>query len=325
MSAGLTTKLAAVQAAPVFLDLDCSVDKACRLIEEAADQGASLVVFPEAFLPAYPLWVWYIPPGHTHQLRELYAALHAQSVTIRGPAVSRIARAAASAHAAVAIGVSERNSESSDGSLFNSLVMIDAQGQILGRHRKLVPTAGERLVWAQGDGSDLEVYELPFGRVGGLICWENYMPLARYALAAWGEQIHVAPTWDRGEPWISSMRHIAKEGRCFVIACCQILRMNDIPDDWHFKAEYLGGIDDWINPGQSLIADPDGKLVAGPLAHQEGILYAEFRRSQLIGPRWQLDIAGHYSRPDVFELRVHRSPRHGILSSDSSDVEEESV
>jgi len=303
------TTVAAVQAAPVFLDLARSVDKACGLIEEAADHGASLIVFPEAFLPAYPLWVWFIPPGHTHPLRELYAALHAQSVTIPGEAISRIASAARRAHACVAIGVNERNSESSDGSLFNSLVMIGADGQLIGRHRKLVPTAGERLVWAQGDGSDLEVYDLPFGRVGGLICWENYMPLARYALAAWGEQIHVAPTWDRGEPWTSSMRHIAKEGRCFVISCCQVVHSSDIPDDWSFKSRYLEGVGEWINPGLSLIADPDGKLIAGPLDQEEGILYADIRPAQLIGPRWQLDIAGHYARPDVFELRVHRSAR----------------
>ena len=316
--------IAAAQVAPVFLDLDRSIEKACRLIEEAADHGASLLVFPEAFLPAYPLWVWFIPSGHTHPLRELYAALHENSLTIPGEAISRVAKAAARARMCVAIGINERNSESSDGSLFNSLVMIGADGQILGRHRKLVPTAGERLVWAQGDGSDLEVYDLPFGRVGGLICWENYMPLARYALAAWGEQIHLAPTWDRGEPWTSSMRHIAKESRCFVVSCCQVLHKNDIPDGWSFKREYLGGIEGWINPGHSLIADPDGKIVAGPLVEEEGILYAHVEPAQLTGPRWQLDIAGHYSRPDVFELRVHRSRRPPIIEL-STEAEGESV
>jgi nitrilase len=324
LTADSTITIAAVQAASVFLDLDRSVEKACRLIQEAADRDASLVVFPEAFLPAYPLWVWFIPPGHTHPLRELYAALHKSSVSIPGEAISRIANAAARAHTCVAIGVSERNSESSDGSLFNSLVMIGADGQILGRHRKLVPTAGERLVWAQGDGSDLEVYHLPFARVGGLICWENYMPLARYALAAWGEQIHVAPTWDRGEPWTSSMRHIAKESRCFVISCCQALHKDDIPDSWSFKKDYLGGTEEWINPGYSLIADPDGKLVAGPLAHQEAILYAVIEPAQLTGPRWQLDIAGHYARPDVFELRVHTSA-HPAVTRVSARAEGESV
>ena len=191
-----------------------------------------------------------------------------------------------------------------------ALVIFGITGDLA--HRKLVPTAGERLVWAQGDGSDLEVYPLPFGRVGGLICWENYMPLARYALAAWGEQIHLALTWDRGEPWTSSMRHIAKESRCFVISCCQVMRKRDIPDDWSFKTKYMSDVDDWINPGHSLIADPDGKLIAGPLIQEEAILYADIEPAQLVGPRWQLDIAGHYARPDIFELLVHRKARPHI-------------
>ena len=147
------------------------------------------------------------------------------------------------------------------------------------------------------------------------------MPLARFSLTAMGEQIHVAPTWDRGEPWASSMRHIAKEGRTFVVSACQVLRKADIPDDLDFKKTYLAEAPDMINPGLSMIADPDGQVVAGPLDGEEGILYATVTRDQLIGPRWQLDVAGHYSRPDVFELRVHRNARPGMLEIDESDVE----
>lgn len=301
-------RIAAVQAAPVFLDLEATLDKACELIGEAARGGARLVAFPEAFVSGYPVWVWYVPPGKTHPLRDLYTRLHRSAISIPGPALERLRDAAASNRVAVAIGVNERNSEASDSTLFNTLVYIGDDGRFLGRHRKFVPTAGERLVWGRGDGSDLEVYSLPFARLGGLLCWENYMPLARYTLAAWGEQVHVAPTWDRGEPWISSMRHVAKEGRCFVIGVCQALHIDDIPDDLEFKTAYLGGVEGWLNPGSSVIVDPDGKLVAGPLDGEEGILYADVEPHQLIGPRWQLDPAGHYARPDVFELRFHRRP-----------------
>lgn len=301
-------RVAAVQAAPVFLDLEATLDKACDLIGQAANAGARLVAFPEAFLSGYPVWVWFIPPGKTHPLRDLYTRLHQSAVSIPGPAMDRICDAAAKANVAVVMGVNERNSEASDSTLYNTLVYIGPDGRLLGRHRKFVPTAGERLVWGQGDGSDLEVYSLPFARVGGLLCWENYMPLARYTLSAWGEQVHIAPTWDRGEPWISSMRHIAKEGRCFVLGVCQALHIDDVPDELEFKAEYLGGIEGWVNPGLSVIVDPDGKIVAGPLEAEEGILYWDIEPHQLVGPKWQLDSAGHYARPDVFELKFHRRP-----------------
>jgi nitrilase len=306
-------RIAAVQAAPVFLDLDRTIDKACAMIGEAATRGATLVAFPEAFIPAYPLWVWFIPPGQTHPLRELYALLHGNSVRIGGKEIQRLAQAAADHRVTVAIGVNERNAEASDSSLYNTLLFFGPDGAILGKHRKLVPTGGERLVWAQGDGSDLEVFQLPFARIGGLICWENYMPLARYALTAWGQQIHIAPTWDRGEPWISTIRHVAKESRCFVISTCQAFHKDMIPDALPFKQSYLGAVDGWINPGLSLIADPDGKIVAGPADSVETILFADVRPEQLVGPRWQLDGGGHYARPDVFELTVHRQPRPMIV------------
>jgi nitrilase len=312
-----TFRIAAVQAAPVFLDLDATIAKACGLIEAAAKGGASLVAFPEAFVPGYPVWVWFIPPGKTHPLRALYARLHSNSVAIPGPEVSRLGEAAADCGVTVAIGVNERNSEGSDSTLYNTLLYLGADGHVLGKHRKLIPTAGERLVWGQAPAGDLEVFELPFGRLSGLLCWENYMPLARYALTAWGEQIHVAPTWDRGEPWISTMRHVAKESRCFVLASCQAFHKDDIPDEFEFKAEYLAGVDGWLNPGLSLIVDPDGKVVAGPLEGEEGILYADVHPDQLIGPRWQLDTAGHYARPDIFELRVHREPRPPLVELDA--------
>lgn len=195
----------------------------------------------------------------------------------------------------------------------NTLLYIGPQGQVLGTHRKLIPTAGERLVWGQGASNDLEVFDLPIGRLTGLLCWENYMPLVRYFLTARGAQIHLAPTWDRGEPWVSSMRHIAKEGRCFVISACQAFHIDDVPDELAFKSEYLGDFEGWLTPGLRVIVDPDGKVIAGPLDGEEGILYADIEPHELVGPRWQLDVAGHYSRPDLFELRVDRRPRPGLV------------
>jgi nitrilase len=312
MSASGSFRIAAVQACPVYLDRERTIHKACELIAQAAEGGAQLVVFPEAFIPGYPVWAWFVPPGRTADLREAYAALHANSITIPDSSTERLGEAARAAGVAVAIGVNERNSEASGATLFNTLLYIGPDGAILGKHRKLIPTGGERLIWGQGDGSDLEVYPLPFGRICGLICWENYMPLARYALSAWGAQIHVAPTWDRGEPWISTMRHVAKEGRMVVVGCCQALRKDDIPDTFAFKEKYLSSVETWINPGGSVIVDPDGKIVAGPATETETILYASFRAEELVGPRWQLDISGHYARPDVFELIVHRQPKAPI-------------
>lgn len=317
-------RIAAVQACPVFLDRDATVSKACDLIARAGREGASLVVFPEAFVPGYPLWVWFVPAGRTRPLRALYHELLENAVTVPGDVTRRLCAAAREAGVTVAIGINERNSEASDSTLYNTLLYIAADGSIIGKHRKLVPTAGERLVWGRGDGSDLEVYHLPFGRVSGLLCWENYMPLARYALWAWGAQIHVAPTWDRGEPWLSTLRHIAKEGRCFVVGCCSPMRKSDVPERLGLR-EYLAPVGEWLNPGDSAIVDPDGKVVAGPTREEEAILYADVERSQLTGPRWQLDAGGHYARPDVFELVVHRTPRPMLRVEDPRLGEDEAA
>ncbi len=308
MSSSKIFKVAVVQATPVFMNLDASVEKACGLIAEVGSNDGALAVFPEAFLPGYPLWSWFIPPMNTHPLREIYSILHSNSVTVPGQSVEQLCDAARDANVAVIMGMNEKDAAGSGSTLYNSMLYIGSDGEILGKHRKMIPTAAERLVWGRGDGSDLDVYEFPFGRVGGLICWENYMPLARYALTAWGMQILAAPTWDRGEPWTSTLRHSAKECRSFVLGACSLMRMEDIPDSLSFKSQFMGDRTGWLNPGGSVIVDPDGKIVAGPLNEKEGILYADVEESQLIGPRWQLDTVGHYARPDVFELRVHQRP-----------------
>jgi len=316
-------KVAVAQAAPVFLDREATVEKASRLIAEASGQGASLVVFPEAFVPGYPDWVWAVPAGEEGLLSDLYAELLASSVEVPGPAVDRLGEAARAARAHVVVGVSERNVEASGSTLYNTLLYFDADGKLLGKHRKLVPTGGERLVWAQGDGATLEVFDTPFGRLGGLICWENYMPLARYALYAWGVQVYVAATWDRGEPWLSTLRHIAKEGGVCVLGAGMVLRKADVPgrlglDRFYGRGD--GDVDDeWINVGDSAIVGPSGEFLAGPCREKEEILYAELDLRRLRGPKWMLDVAGHYARPDVFQLSVDRAPRPMLRVRDAME------
>jgi nitrilase len=307
----LPFRIAAAQLSPVLLDRDATIARACDAMAEAARGGARLVVFPECFVPGYPLWVWTVPAGQSLPLRALYAELLDQAVTLDGDAVARLCEAARAADVHVAIGVNERNVEASGTSLYNTLLFIGADGRVLGAHRKLVPTAGERLVHAMGDGRDLAVHRTPLGMLSGLVCWENYMPLARHTLYRRGVQLWVAPTWDRGEPWLSTMRHVAKEGRVYVVGCCGAMRLDDVPDRLAFKAQ-LGAPNGWVNPGDSLVVDPDGKIVAGPLHEAQALLFADVEPERITGPRWQLDVAGHYDRPDVFRfapppLAVERS------------------
>jgi nitrilase len=280
------------------------------------------VVFPETFIPTYPFWVWAVPPKENRLLTNLYAELVEQSVTIPDAATDRLAQAAKDAGVYVVMGLNERNSEASGASLYNTLLYLDPDGEIMGKHRKLIPTAPERMVWAQGEGEFLEVYDTALGKLSGLICWENYMPLARYALYAWGVQLYVAPTWDYGEPWLSSLRHIAKEGRLYVIGCCTAMRKADIPDNHELKKFYAEG-PEWINKGDSAVVNPDGKVIAGPLNAEEGILYADIETRQFRGPKWKLDVAGHYARPDVFRLTVHRGAQPILAVRDAVPVPEE--
>ncbi len=319
MSGKSEFKVAAVAATPTFMDREATVDRACDLIATAAAEGARLIVFPETFIPTYPMWAWQIPPSETDMMAELHAELAGQSVEIPGPATDRIGEAARDAGAFVVMGVNEPVTDTRGASLFNTTIYFGDDGEVLGRHRKLVPTAPERLVWMPGDGSTLEVFDTPLGKLGGLICWENYMPLARYAMYAQGTQIYIAPTWDCGDTWLATLRHIAKEGGVYVIGCGTPTQVGDIPDAYAFKEKYYGADDEWINTGDAAIVDPTGKIIAGPAHKTREIIYADIDPKVAQGLKWKLDVAGHYSRPDVFELIVNTDERAQIWTSSTID------
>jgi len=299
-------KIASAQATPVFLNKEKTVEKACKLIHKAGKDGAKLIVFPEAFIPGYPDWVWVVPNSKSKILNELYAELVQNSITIPDKMTDKLCDAARQAKINVAIGLNERNTESSNSSLFNTLLFIDDKGKIIGKHRKLIPTGGERLIWAQGDGNTLNVFNTSVGKVGGLICWENYMPLARQAMYNWGAQILAAPTWDKSEKWLQSLQHIAREGKLFVIGSCMAIKMKDVPDRYEFKKLYPEGRE-WINSGNTCIIDPNGEFIAGPIEMKEEILYTKIDLNEIIKSKRMFDAAGHYSRPDVFEFKVNKS------------------
>jgi nitrilase len=309
-------RIAAVQAAPVFMDRDATVDKACSLIKEIGDNDAKLAVFPEVFIPAYPDWIWFVPPGQIVLNQQLYGELVAQAVTIPSPATDRLCQAAHDAGIYVSIGVNERNENASRGSLFNTNILISPDGNIFGRHQKLVPTVSERTVWAYGDPSTLDVYETEVGRIGGLICHENYMPLVRYSLYGRGIELYVAPTYDEGEAWQSTIRHIGREGRVYVVGCCMVLKKKDILERMPLLEKYYEEAGEWINTGNSMIADPEGNIIAGPLSKEEGILYADVNLDNIRNTKWNLDVAGHYARPDAFQLILRTAPNPIIRIKD---------
>jgi len=300
-------RIAAVQAAPIYMDREATTDKAVKLISEASKNGAKLVVLPEAFIPTYPDWIWFVPPGLISLNQELYSELLDQAVSIPGPITDKLSEAARDNKVYVVVGVNERNTEASGGTLYNTLLYFDPDGNIIGRHQKLVPTVSERTVWGYGDPGTLEVYNTDLGKIGGLICHENYMPLVRYSLYGRGIEIYAAPTYDESESWQSTLRHIGREGRVYSIGCCMVLRKDDIINHSPQLAPYYADAGDWINTGNSMIAGPSGEILAGPLSKKEGILYVDVDRKMLMGTKWNLDVAGHYARPDAFQLKVRTS------------------
>ncbi len=292
-------KVACVQAEPVILDREATIDRVAELSGEAAGAGAQLVLFPEAFVPCYPSnrWVRGLAAGSEPAVRETFARLVRESVEVPGAACERLSGIAREHGIWLAIGVNERVS----GTLYNTLLIHAPDGSLALHHRKLMPTNHERMVWGLGEGGGLRTVATPFGRVGGLICWENLMPLARFALYQDGLEIHLAPTADTSDAWQESMRHIARESRCYVLTSCVLQRASSHPE-----VVPLADGPDRMDRGGSAILAPDGSYLAGPLWDEPGILYADLDPDRLAADRQRFDPAGHYNRPDVFQLTVRR-------------------
>jgi nitrilase len=304
--------LAVVQAAPVaatdprfFFDEERTLDKLESLAADAARQGAKLAVFPEAFLGGYPKGLDFgVCMGiRTPEGRELFRRYAAGAITVPGPAVDRLAAIARDQALHLVVGVVER----SGGTLYCTTLTLGPSGELLARHRKLMPTAMERLVWGSGDGSTLPVVETPVGRVGSVICWENYMPLLRTAMYAQGIELYCAVTVDDRDTWYPTIRHIALEGRCFVLSACQVLTRSDLPAGYSF--ERFPADREILIRGGSAIVGPLGQPLAGPVFDQETILVAPFDRDELMRAKFDLDAVGHYARPDIFHLTVDTRPR----------------
>lgn len=302
----MTNRVAVVQSPPALLRKQDTLNHVVDLIKEAANEGAALIVFPEAYVPGYPTWIWRLRPGGDMALSgEIHALLRNNAIDLRQGDLQPVQDAAAEHGVTIVIGVNELDSEYSGSTIFNTVVVIGPQGSILNRHRKMMPTNPERMVWGMGDASGLRVVDTPVGRLGTLICWENYMPLARYALYTQGIEVYVAPTWDTGESWLATMRHIAKEAGCWVIGTATAMQGSDIPEDFP-ERDRLFNADEWINDGDAVVVKPMGEIVAGPLNREKGILYATMNKEISKRARRSLDVAGHYSRPDIFTLSVNR-------------------
>jgi len=301
-----SVKVAVVQAAPVLFDREATVEKACRLIREAAALKAQLVLFPEAFIPAYPRGLSFgmVVGSRTLEGRRIWQMVWESAVEIPGAATEALGKVVRETGVHLAMGVIERDGQFSGGTLYCTLLYFGPDGQIDGKHRKLKPTGAERLIWGEGDGSTLTVLETELGKIGGLICWENYMPLARMAIYGKGVEIYLAPTADARETWQATLRHIACEGRCFVLGCNQFVTREMVPANLREMIE-LSGQTDVLCRGGSAIVSPLGEVIAGPLYDQEGILFADLDLGEIVRGKVDFDVVGHYARPDVFQLIVN--------------------
>ena len=303
--------VAVVQAASVAFDRKRTIEKAVDLTRDAAKAGARLVLFPEAFISGYPRGLDFgaVVGARSDAGREDYRRYWESAVDVPGPEVETLGKAARANSVYLVMGVIERER----GTLYCCVLFFAPDGTFLGKHRKVMPTASERLIWGYGDGSTLPVFETPLGRVGAVICWENYMPLLRTYMYSLGIEIYCAPTADHRETWPSTMQHIALEGRCFVLGCNQFNRRRDFPEK--YNSAFGDSPDAVISRGGSCIVDPFGKFLAGPNFAEETILVAELDRSLLAKGKFDFDAVGHYARPDIFQLVVDDQPKPVVVKA----------
>ena len=313
-------KVSVIQASPILFDQNATLQKACRLISEAASQEPRLILFPEAYIPGYPRGLGFgaVVGSRSPEGRRTWQRYWEGAVDVPGPVTEVLSGAAQQAGAYLAIGVVERDSSYSRGTLYCTLLYFGPDGRLLGKHRKLKPTASERLIWGEGDGSSLTVIQTEFGRVGGLICWENYMPLARMAMYGKGVDIYLAPTADARVTWQATLCHIACEGRCFVLGCNQFITKTMYPADLEVGNE-LSSQPEVMCRGGSAIFSPLGETLAGPLYDQEGILSIDIDMGEVVRARYDFDVTGHYSRPDIFRLIVDESPKRPVERKDKEE------
>jgi nitrilase len=313
-------KVAVVQAASVAFDRERTLDKVRTLAAEAAHQGARLVLFPEAFVSAYPRGLDFgaVIGARTEKGREDFRRYWESSIDVPGPAVDFLGQVALVNRIYLVVGVVERDG----GTLYCTVLFLAPDGSYLGKHRKVMPTASERLVWGFGDGSTMPVFDTSLGKVGAVICWENYLPLLRAAMYAKGIEIYCAPTADSRDSWVASVRHIAVEGRCFVLSCNQFNRRSDFPAD--YSSTFGEDPNRIVTRGGSCIVDPFGNLLAGPSTESEAILVAEIDRAQIVRGKYDLDVVGHYARPDIFQLQVDERQKQSVTIHDSEVASKES-
>ena len=293
------------QIGAIPFDVEATIRKTVEWIAKAGTEGCQIVVFPEALVAGYPKGADFdICIGRrTERGRDEFRRYFEASIAVPGPETQRLGKAAAAAKIYVVIGVMEREL----GTLYCTALFFGPDGTLLGKHRKLMPTAGERLAWGFGDGSTMPVFDTPIGKIGAVICWENYMPMLRMAMYAKGISIYCAPTADDRDSWMSTMRHIALEGRCFVLTACQVVRRRDFPDDYRCSITDEPGA--MLMRGGSAIVDPLGTALVGPVFEDETLLTAELDLDALARAKFDFDVAGHYARPDIFSLAVNEAPQ----------------